>query len=66
MRYKEVFYDKLNKEGCFIISFWLKFYVNCCFWYILFFLGTLAWIFLLMVCIHTSLKILVTKLIVRR
>ena|GEM_PF-5894712 len=25
-----------------IISFWLKIYGNCCFWYILFFLGTLA------------------------
>ncbi len=41
-RYKEVFYDKLNKGGCVVISFWLIFYVNCCFWYILFFLGTLA------------------------
>ncbi len=42
MKYKEVIYDNTKEWICGFISFWLKICANCCFWYLLFFLGTLA------------------------
>jgi len=43
MLYKEVIYDKWKMSiFAVLFRFGLNFYANCCFWYLLFFLGTLA------------------------